>query len=67
MTAALLCWTAPYQPSLYANGWHFETSQFLQHGIIYVAVIPELSRLILLMHSSLFVLTSRRHQITPSL
>ena len=42
------------------NGWFFETSQFLQHGIIYVAVIPEPSRALLLALGGLLLFTRRR-------
>ncbi|GAA5132733.1 hypothetical protein GCM10023213_01310 [Prosthecobacter algae] len=49
------------------NGWFFETSQFLEHGIIYVAVIPEPSRALLLTLGGLFLLGRRHRSITQGL
>lgn len=41
------------------NSWYFETDQFLQHGIIYV-VIPEPSRMILMLLGVMAVFGRRR-------
>jgi autotransporter-associated beta strand protein len=42
------------------NGWFFQTNQFLQHGIIYV--VPEPSRMLLLLLGVMAVLGRRRRR-----
>lgn len=45
--------------ALLGNGWYFETNQFLQHGLIYIAV-PEPSRMLLLVVGMIAVFGKRR-------